>query len=114
MRDPERHREQRERREFETRVLAALEKPKANRLVRLINSPAFLWLLSLLALTIGGGFLTGYQACNRDALQTIESYQRLAREVNLRRRLDFSNVPRDIQIPQSKVNFTPTEFVRFG
>jgi hypothetical protein len=50
-------RERRER-EFQRRVLAAIERPKSNRFWAFINSAAFLWLASAIVLTGGGWYIT--------------------------------------------------------
>ena len=56
MADNEFLRQKRER-EFQQRVLAALEKPKSHRIIRVINAPFFLWLLTVILVT-GGRFLS--------------------------------------------------------
>ena len=52
---------------FKTRVLAAIEKPKKARLVAILNSGFFLWLLTLCVVSAGGAYLTSYQQCRKDA-----------------------------------------------
>lgn len=66
MRENETQQQNRER-EFQNRVLAALEKPKRNRFLAFINAPAFLWLLSVIVLSIGGTYYTNYKQCMADA-----------------------------------------------
>jgi hypothetical protein len=66
---------------FQDRVLAALEKPRKNRILLIINSAFFLWLLSASVLTFGSFYFTTYQQCVRDANSDSDKYFRLAREV---------------------------------
>lgn len=76
-------------REFYTRVLGALEKPKRNRVLAIINSAAFLWLLSALLITAGSSYFTKYQECARQADEIIEKFQRLNEELYVRRQTIF-------------------------
>jgi hypothetical protein len=49
---------QRREREFQQRVLAAVEKPKTSRIFKIMNAPSFLWLLTALILTVGGAYIS--------------------------------------------------------
>lgn len=73
-------------REFYAKVLGALEKPKGNRLLAIINSAAFLWFLSVLFITVGGSYLTKYQECARQADDVIEKFQHINEELHVRRK----------------------------
>jgi hypothetical protein len=77
---------QRREREFQQSVLKALEKPKQSRILKVINSPFFLWLLSALLLTLGGAYFAEYQQCNRDSAQIIDLFYRLTTELELRQK----------------------------
>src|SRR5262245_57181307 len=66
--------------EFQQRVLAAVEKPKRNRLLAVINSPFFLWVMSVLLLSIGGSYITNHKQCRDDAEKAIERRNRLSQE----------------------------------
>lgn len=79
-------------REFEKRLLAALERPKAHWFIRIINSASFLWLRSVIFLSIGGSLFTGYSQCSIDANQQIEQYHELARETDTRIRYIMKSV----------------------
>lgn len=73
---------QKHEREFQTRLLKALEKPKRHWFFRLVNSPSFLWLATALLITLGGAYLTNYQQCDREASAIADSYSRLKTEIN--------------------------------
>ena len=66
---------------FKNRVLAAIEKPKESKLVAVLNSGFFLWLLTLCVVTAGGAYLTSYQQCRKDAEEEIERSTRIQREL---------------------------------
>lgn len=80
MSDNEFLRQKRER-EFQVRVLAAVEKPKRNRLLAIINSAFFLWLMSALLLTVGGGYITNHKQCLEDADKIISRRSHLRQEL---------------------------------
>jgi hypothetical protein len=67
--------------EFQQRVLAALEKPKRNRFLGVINSAFFLWLMSALFLSIGGSYITNHRQCLDDAEKIIERRKHLSQEL---------------------------------
>lgn len=73
-------------RDFQARVLAALEKPqpKRSRFLAFINSPAFLWSLSVFVLTAGGGIYSTYKQCISDSKQVLNTYMRLRFEISYR------------------------------
>ena len=71
-------------REFQRRLLAALEKPKPNRLIAVVNSAVFLWLLSALLVTFGGTYFASHQACIQDGDRAVERWHRLTREISVR------------------------------
>lgn len=66
---------------FRKRVLAAIDKPKKSKLVSILNSGFFLWLLTLCVVTAGGAYLTSYQQCRKDAEDEIERNTRIQREL---------------------------------
>ena len=70
--------------EFQQRVLAAVEKPKRNKLLAVINSPFFLWVMSVLLLSIGGSYVSNYKQCRDDAEKTIERRNHLSQELLVR------------------------------
>lgn len=80
MADNEFLRQKRER-EFQQRVLAAVEKPKENRGWKFVNSGIVIWGLSVALITIGGGYITNHQQCMRDADQLIERRDHLTSEI---------------------------------
>jgi hypothetical protein len=63
------------------RVLAAVEKPKRGRLLAIINSSFFLWLMSVLLLTIGGSYITNHKQCLDDAEKIIDRRRHLRAEL---------------------------------
>jgi hypothetical protein len=81
-------RERRER-DFQAKVLGALDKPESNRFVTIINSAAFLWFLSALFITAGGSYLTKYQECARQADEIAGKFQRINEELYIRRKAIF-------------------------
>jgi len=70
--------------EFQQRVLAAVEKPKRNRFLTVINSAFFLWVMSALFLSIGGSYLTNHRQCLDDAEKIIERRNQLSVELQSR------------------------------
>lgn len=80
MRDNEFLRRKRER-EFQQRLLTAIEKPKSHWIWRLINAPIFIWLMTVTLLTLGGAYIGAYQQCIRDGQDEILKFKRLAREL---------------------------------
>ncbi len=54
--------------------------PKQKTLLAVINSPFFLWLTSLIFLTVGGYTLTASQQCTKDALDEISFDVKIQRE----------------------------------
>ena len=78
--------------EFQTRLLAALEAPKQNRFLAVINSSCFLWLLTALFITAGGTYFAKYQECAREADQISDKFQRLNEELYLRRSAVFQAI----------------------
>jgi hypothetical protein len=98
-------------RKIQERLLAALERPKKPLLIRLVNSAAFLWLSTLLLVTIGGGFLTNYQQCVRDADILSERHARIFRELNTRQRalaalIEISPTVEEIRAGVAKLPYT--------
>ena len=67
--------------EFQQRLLAAVEKPERNRLLAVINSAFFLWVMSALLLSIGGSYITNHRQCLDDAEKIIERRKHLSGEL---------------------------------
>jgi hypothetical protein len=55
-----------------------------NRLWAVINSPFFLWLMSLIILTVGGYMAVAHQQCTNDALDEISHAVKIQREYIMR------------------------------
>ena len=66
------------------RVLAAVEKPKRGRLLAIINSSFFIWLMSVLLLTIGGSYITNHKQCLDDAEKIMDRRDHLRQEMYVR------------------------------
>src|SRR5260221_4596086 len=73
---------EKEEREFKSRILAALEKPKKIRCLVIINSPIVIWLLSAIVITLGGGYYTTYRQCIADARQVSFIYTTYKYEIS--------------------------------
>jgi hypothetical protein len=74
-------------REFQTRLLAAAEKPAApdrSSVWKALNSPIVIWLLSAALITTVGSYITTQQQCLREADRLIEQYDKLLTEMKLR------------------------------
>lgn len=67
-------------RDFRNRVLNALETPKTtqSKLVSIINSAFFLWLLSATLVTFCGWYITNYQQCAKQADDISERFQEVS------------------------------------
>ncbi|MEW6450044.1 MAG: hypothetical protein AB1490_05310 [Pseudomonadota bacterium] len=74
---------QRQKRErgFQQQVLAALDKPKANRLLAILNSAFFLWIMTAIFLTVGGAFFTAAQQCSIEANKQADLYSDLTSQI---------------------------------
>ncbi len=72
-------------REFQARMLAAVEKPKPSAIWRILDSRLLSALLLGFLGAIIGGYYTNYQQCVTDASQLIEKRERLGREMLVRR-----------------------------
>jgi hypothetical protein len=72
-------------REFQSRVLAALERPKRGKLAAFVNSPFFLWLLSIVFVTMGSIYFNTQQQCLRDARQIADNYKRIVDELGIKK-----------------------------
>lgn len=81
MKENEFQRRQRER-EFQRRVLAALEKPPGNRFWAVLNSGIVIWLLSTSVIVLGGGYITSHLQCLKDANQLIDKREIVLSEYN--------------------------------
>ena len=67
--------------EFQSRVLAALDKPKENRFWTLLNRPFTIWLLSLIVLSVGGFYIAAYRQCQPDAYAQIAEFTKIRAEL---------------------------------
>jgi hypothetical protein len=72
-------------RQFQEHVLANIGKPASNRSLAVLNSPFFIWLLTLVVLAIGGAYFTRMQQCVGEAEQVMEKRERLETEMDNRR-----------------------------
>jgi hypothetical protein len=68
-------------REFQRRVLGAIEKPKTNGFWATLNRPFTLWAMSLVLLTAGSAYFNTYQQCQKDAQDEIAKFTKLQREL---------------------------------
>jgi len=75
---------QKREREFQARVLAAVEKPKRNRFLAIINAPIFLWLISAIARSFGSMVYQARQQCVQESGALIMSQLRTQSEINER------------------------------
>ena len=71
--------------EFQSRVLAAVEKQKEYRFWALLNRPFTLWLLSLILLTLGGAYFSAYVQCRAAAYAEIDKLEKVIVEISYRR-----------------------------
>jgi hypothetical protein len=72
-------------RDFQRRVLAAIEKPQKSRIIAIINSSFFIWLLSAIFLTLGSFFLSARRECTDKAEKFVTDYAKLNSELLGRR-----------------------------
>jgi len=91
--------------------LAAVEKPVQSVAIRVANSPLFIWFLSALLLTVGGGYLTHSQQCSREALQIKEQYYRLTLEIYRRQQDIVSAVEEATTIQELRGRLNNLPFV---
>jgi hypothetical protein len=66
---------------FHQRLLAAVEKPRTGRLLTILNSSFFLWILTACVVSAGGVYVTSYQQCRKDADDEIERNTKIEREL---------------------------------
>lgn len=71
-------------RAFQVRVLAAVEKPKRNRFLAIINAPIFLWLLSAIAISFLSIAYQTRQQCLQESGAMIMNQLRTQNEINER------------------------------
>jgi hypothetical protein len=86
--------------EFQTRVLAAVEKPKKSRLIAIVNSSLFIWFLSAILVTFGGAYLAGAQRCYGEAEDVRHVYFRTLDEIGFRRQFIAKTVDAATSIGQ--------------
>jgi hypothetical protein len=73
---------------FRARLDAPPKRPvKPNLILRILNSPFTIWLLSAIVITVGGSYVTGYQRCEADAGHLITTYYK--DQVELTRRFQY-------------------------
>jgi len=72
-------------REFQSRMLASLQTNRRSAVTVVVNSPLFLWLLSIVFVTIGTIYFNVQQQCLRDGRQISDTYKRLSTEVRTRK-----------------------------
>lgn len=68
-------------RAFQDRVLAALEKRRRSRTLTILNSPIFLWIMSLLVITCGSAYYSNFKECIGNSKQLIRSYRDIRSEI---------------------------------
>jgi hypothetical protein len=83
MRENEFQRRRRER-EFQDRLLRAVEKPKRSRLLVILNTRLFWGIASLVIATAVGAYFTRSQQCFAESSQLIERFVRINRELKIR------------------------------
>jgi hypothetical protein len=91
MRENDFQRRRRER-EFQERVLSALEKPRENRFFKVINSPSFLWILTAVLLSLGGAFYSTRQQCIKDSDKITESLHKVSQEIESRLSFAYNGI----------------------
>jgi hypothetical protein len=79
----------RNKRERTSQRLSLANAPKRNIILAIINSAFFIWCISALFLTLGGGYVTNHQQCMREADQIIERRKVVSQEM-FGRQLAFS------------------------
>ena len=97
-------------REFQQRVLAAVEKPKSPWIIRFINAPSFLWLMSSIVLAAGVFYYSAYQQCLKDAHDQISSYTRLSRELSEREQLTREIILKAKSVAELRTALPKVEF----
>ena len=102
-------------RAFQERVLAALEKPRRGRVLSLLNSPIFIWIMSLLVVTGGSFYYGSLKQCIAESKQLIRSYRDIRSEINLRQmsigaRLFSAHTLADVRSAASNVGFDNADF----
>jgi hypothetical protein len=70
--------------EFRHRLLAALEKPKSSRWVKIVNSPLFITVLVATTLSAIGSYFVQSQQCHREVAALLEKDEPLRKEQLLR------------------------------
>jgi hypothetical protein len=60
--------------------------PRPHLLIRCLNAPFTLWLLSAIVLTVGGAYFSGHQKCEADTEKIITNYYKL--QIELMERLE--------------------------
>jgi hypothetical protein len=90
-------------REFQKAVLAALQKPKRNRFIAIINSGIFLWLISAIALSFGSTVYQARQQCLQESASQIMRQLRTQNEIN-ERVFHFKEVVLSAKTPQQLQN----------
>src|SRR5262245_43535697 len=73
-------------REFQTKVLAALEKPTERTFWKTINSPFILWALSAILVSTISGFIASSNSCTTEAERLIETHDQIRSELEERYR----------------------------
>lgn len=86
------------------------------KVVRVINSPAFLWVATAILVTIGGASITQMQQCSADAAKLSERFEKLADEIEYRgRRLD-EELRRNSSVEEfgEKLKVAPNRYAEFA
>lgn len=107
--------DQRDRRDsdFQARVLAVLERPKKSRVLAVINSAFFLWIMTALFLTIGGSYYTAYHKCLQDAENISGQYPALSKELLERRAFIKEAISSAETVAQLREKFKSIPYLSF-
>jgi hypothetical protein len=96
--------------EFRARVVTALEKldkPRKHLIVRLANSSATLWILSLIIFSVGGTVYGNRQQCFRDAEPLVAQYFPLVSLLGLRSNYYWTAIEQSATFHQMRMALEP-------
>jgi hypothetical protein len=68
-------------REFQARILAAVDKPKQSHIITIINSPFVLWALSAILVSATAAYLTASIGCTAEAERLLETHDKITSEL---------------------------------
>ncbi len=70
--------------EFQRRVLSSLEKPSPSLVLKIVNAPFFLWLLTAVVFTLGVGYYNAFRTCIDDGEKISAKYAAISNELAYR------------------------------